>query len=112
MGSGVSLKTVNAIILSGTCCNPNLANLDEKIQARINEVAEKIQAQVNISTIPISVAAFGGLGLSKEVDTAIKNLIADKGMSVLPVVIFNGTIAFYGGLASAELVEEKLTNTA
>ena len=99
------MKTVNAIILSGACCNPGLSGLDEKIQARINEVAAKIQVQSNISVIPISTAAFGGLGLSKEIDETIRGLIAAKGMSILPVVILNGKIAFYGGLASSDMIE-------
>ena len=104
----MSFKTVNAVILSGTCCNPGLAGLDEKIQARIKELSQKNSCELNISVIPISAAAIGGLGLGKEVDETIRNLIADKGMSVLPIVIFNGSIAFYGGLAAAELIEEKL----
>jgi len=109
MKGDVKLKTVNVIILSGACCNPSLVYLDEKVQTRIKEIAEKTQTQVTVSIVPISVAAFGGLGLSKETDTAIKSLLAEKGMSVLPVVIFNEMIVFYGGLASAAIVEEKLT---
>ena len=102
------MKTVHVIILSGSCCSPNLASLDGKVQTRIEEIAEKIQVQVNMSVVTISAAAFGGLGLRKEVDGTIRKLIADKGISILPVVIFDGTIAFYGGLASATLIEEKL----
>ena len=102
------MKAVNAVILSGSCCSPSLADLDGKVQARIKEIAEKIQVQVNIRIVTISAAAFGGLGLSKAVDTEIRKLVADKGMSVLPIVIFGGTIAFHGGVASANLVEEKL----
>jgi len=107
------VKTVNAIILSGTCCNPSLASVDEKIQTRIKEVAEKGEMQVNISVVTISAAAFGGIvGVSKDVDAIIRGLIADKGMSVLPVVLFDGSIAFYGGLASAALIETKLKGCA
>ena len=102
------MKTVSVIILSGSCCSPSLAGLDGKVQARIKEVAEKLQVQVNIELVTISAAAVGGLGLCKEVDGTIRSLISDKGMSVLPVVLFNGAIAFYGGLASVALVEEKL----
>ena len=103
------MKTVNAVILSGTCCNPSLASVDEKIQTRIKDVADKGEIQVNISIVTISAAAFGGIvGVSKDVDTTIRGLIADKGMSVLPVVLFDSNIAFYGGLASAVLIEEKL----
>lgn len=102
------MKTVNVIILSGSCCSPNLASLDGKVDARIKEVAEKFRVQVNIELVTISAAAVGGLGLCKEVDGKIRSLISDKGISVLPVVLFNGIIAFYGGLASAALVEEKL----
>ena len=103
------MKTVNVIILSGSCCNPSLASVDDKIQTRIKELAEKSGLQTNISVVTISAAAFGGvIGVSKDVDTSIRSLIADKGMSVLPVVLFNGEIAFYGGLASAALIEEKL----
>ena len=103
------MKMINVVILSGSCCNPSLVSVDEKIQARIKELAEKIKAQVNISIVSISAAAFGGvIGLSKEVDNSIRSLISDKGMSVLPVIIFDGNVAFYGGLASAVLIEEKL----
>jgi len=103
------LKTVNVVILSGSCCNPTLANVDEKIQVRIKELAEKREWSVNTAVVTISAAAVGGVvGVSKEVDQSIRHLIADKGMSVLPVVLFNGNIAFYGGLASATLIDEKL----
>ena len=103
------MKTVNVVILSGSCCNPTLANVDEKIQVRIKELAEKREWSVNTAVVTISAAAVGGVvGVSKEVDQSIRHLIADKGMSVLPVVLFNGNIAFYGGLASATLIDEKL----
>ena len=103
------MKTVNVVILSGSCCNPRLASIDEKIRARIKELAIKSEMQANISVVTISAAAFGGvIGVSKEVDTSIRSLIANKGMSVLPVVLFDGNIAFYGGLASAALIEQKL----
>jgi len=101
------LKTVNVIILSGSCCSPSLVSVDDKIQTRITELAEKGDYQVNFSTVAIS-TAFGGVGVSKDVDQFIRGLISEKGMSVLPVVIFNGNVAFYGGLASAVLIEEKL----
>jgi len=107
------MNTVNIIILSGSCCNPSLASVDDKIQTRINELAKNGKIQVNISVVTISAAAFGGVvGVSKDVDTTIRGLIADKGMSVLPVVLFDGDIAFYGGLASATLIEEKLKECA
>ena len=102
------MKTVNVIILSGTCCNPQLAGLDEKIQARIKVLADEKKLQINISIISISSAAMGGLGLGKEIEKSVKDLIQSKGMSVLPVVIFGDAIAFYGGLASEEIIEEKL----
>ena len=103
------MKAVNVVILSGACCNPTLAGVDEKIQARVKEVATESEMQVNISIVTISAAAFGGIvGVTKEVDAFIRRLIADKGMSVLPVVIFDGNIAFYGGLASTTLIAEKL----
>ena len=106
------MKTVNVIILSGSCCNPGLATVDEKIQTRVKEHAESKQLQVNISVVSISAAAIGGLGVNKEVDETIRKLIAEKGMSVLPVVIFDNIIAFYGGLASAAVIEEKLNAAA
>jgi len=107
------LKTVNVVILSGSCCNPTLASIDDKIQVRIKELAEKSELSVNIAVVTISAAAVGGvMGVSKEVDQSIRHLIADKGMSVLPVVLFNGNIAFYGGLASAVLIGEKLKEYA
>ena len=106
------MRIVNVVILSGSCCNPSLAGLDEKIQARVKGIAEEIQLQIRTSVVSISIAAFGGTGLSKEVDKTIRELVAEKGMSVLPVVIFDDKIAFYGGLASAELIEKKLGECA
>ena len=102
------MKEVNVIILSGSCCNPQLAVLDEKVQARVEEIADNKQLQANISVVSISSAAFGGIGVSKEVDKTVRELIATKGMSILPIVFFNGSIAFYGGLASVNLIEEKM----
>ena len=111
-GVAIRMKPINAVILSGTCCNPQLASLDEKIQTRLRELADKNKLEVNISIVSILSAATGGLGLGKETGEAIQNLIASKGMSVLPLVVFNDTIAFYGGLASAQMIEEKLNIAA
>ena len=102
------MKGVNVIILSGSCCNPQLAALDEKVQTRVKEIADNKQLQANISVVPISSATFGSIGVSKEVDKTVRELIATKGMSVLPIVFFDGSIAFYGGLASVKLIEEKM----
>jgi len=103
------MKTTNVIILSGACCNPSFAFVDEKIQTRITKLAEKNGLQVSVSIVTISTAAFGGVaGVSKETDEFIRSLITDKGMSVLPVVIFDDNVAFYGGLASSDLIGEKL----
>jgi len=52
------------------------------------------------------------VGVSKEVDQSIRVLLSDRGMSVLPVVLFNCNIAFYGGLASVELIVKKLEECA
>ena len=80
---------------------------------RIKELAEKNELRANLAVVTISAAAVGSVvGVSKEVDQSIRGLISDKGMSVLPVVLFNGSIAFYGGLASAVLIEEKLKEYA
>ncbi|MCL2841831.1 MAG: hypothetical protein FWE05_13815 [Defluviitaleaceae bacterium] len=107
------MKTVNVVILSGSCCSPNLASVDEKIQVRIKELAEKSELEAIIAVVTISAAAVGGVvDVSKEIDQSIRHLIADKGMSVLPVTLFNGNIAFYGGLASATLIDEKLKEYA
>ena len=102
------MKTVNVTILSGACCNPGLAGPDEKIQAKIKEIADKKGLQVNIAVISISAAAFGGLGLGADMAGAVRGLMANKGMAALPVVIFNDKIAFYGGLAAGAVIEEKL----
>jgi len=102
------MKTVNIIILSGACCNPQLAGLDEKVITRIKEIADKKQIQFDASIVSISSAAFGGLNVGKEIGKTVRKLVTSKGMSVLPIIIFNNMIAFYGGLASVELIEEKL----
>lgn len=108
MERGGNVKAVNVVILSGSCCYPQLAKLDDKVQARIKEIADRKQLQLNIKVITISSAAFSGLGLGKEIGDTVRRLMSSKGMSVLPVVIFNTEIAFYGGLASIGLIEEKL----
>ena len=102
------MKTVNVIILSGSCCSPNLVSVDEKIQARVKMLAEENDLKTNVAVVTISAAAVSGVvGVNKEVGQSIRRLISDKGMSVLPVVLFNGNIAFYGGLASAKFINEK-----
>jgi len=109
MGRGdVRLKTIAIVILSGSCCNPSLASVDEKVKNRIEELATKKQLTIDIKVVSIASVAMGGLGLGKDIGDAVRSLISEKGMSVLPIIIFDTTIAFYGGLASVELIEEKL----
>jgi len=104
------MKELNVIILSGSCCSPQFAALDEKVQTRIKEIAGIRNLKTNISIVSISSAAFGGIGLSKDIDKEVRDLITTKGMSVLPITFFNGSIAFYGGLPSIEFIEEKMNN--
>jgi len=101
------MKTINVIILSGACCNPKLTDLDNKIRERITEIAKNKNLQPSIKVLAAT-SSMGGLGLGKEIDDAVLGLIKSRGMNVLPVVIINGKIAFYGGLASASLIEDKI----
>ena len=106
------MKTVYVILLSGACCNPGLAPLDEKIHKRIMTLADDNNIKVNLKTVTISAASAAGLGLGRDADEAVRSLIIKNGLSVLPVIIFNGVTAFYGGLASAEIIAEKLKESA
>lgn len=102
------MKELQIVIVSGSCCNPALAGVDDKVKARVQQVANEFNVPIDIRLITISSAAFGGLGLGKQTGDAIKSLLSEKGLGILPIILFNGMIAFYGGVASAELVKQKM----
>lgn len=84
----VSKRAVQILVISGSCCMPWLASLDNEAQNVVEKAAQEVQTEVQIKILPISNAMFGGA--PKEILQRLKKEFDETGRMILPAVIVNG----------------------
>jgi len=112
----LNLMEANHIgILSAQCCNSSAVAMDEELIQNVNKamgntsVALEIHFET-ITTAQKSLRSFSGKLTDSQnaLVNKIMSLFQVKGLSVFPVLIINGELAFYGGVPTVEMIQKKL----
>lgn len=107
-------SAINIVIVTGSCCIPGMAILDEEAIRIVKRAVSEINAQANIKLLPVSKAMLGGV--PKDVYDKVLGEYRDSGRIGLPAIIINGKLASYGAsdyesvkneLARLNIIEEK-----
>jgi hypothetical protein len=116
------LSTVQALldkhnvgILSAACCDATSAPKDEQLKTNVLQ-AMQASADVRPLVIETITAAQRHLReLGATADDSQKRLVANvvtlfqtHGLSIFPILIINGRVAYYGGVPSAQMIQERL----
>lgn len=106
-------------ILSASCCDSGAAKKDISLKKNLEQALlnQGIDKEVLVETI--TAAQRGLRALEQSADPLQKQLIGNvvslfqsNGLSVFPMAIINGRVAFYGGVPTVEMIEKELQKSS
>lgn len=115
-GSMKALLDKNNIgILSAACCDSTAGLKDEVLTKNLRDAMEKIGDSRAVIVETITSAQQHMRALESQADAGQKQLIQSvvslfqaNGLSIFPLLIINGRVAYYGGVPTAEMIQERL----
>jgi hypothetical protein len=113
------LSKDNIGILSAVCCDAKTGAKDEELHANLVQAMEKagVSRPVVASTITATRQNLRELGAQanddqKQFKDNLAMLFQSNGLAAFPMLIINGRIAFYGGVPSADMIQQKLQSSS
>ncbi|MEI6090796.1 MAG: hypothetical protein WCR42_10120 [bacterium] len=94
---------LNLLIISGSCCSPNMALFDEQIRKIFDQAIAETEIKAQVSVIPASTLFRG----SNSRITSKMMEDYNKGLAIIPAVLINTEIVSYG-VPSLEVMKEAL----
>lgn len=105
----------NVGILSAACCDSTAGPKDEDLKQNLLKAMEQAGDQRAVIVETITSAQQHMRTLESQADASQKQLIQNvvalfqaNGLSIFPLLIVNGRVAYYGGVPSVEMIQEKL----
>lgn len=105
----------NIGILSAACCDSTAGPKDEALKASLRQAMERTGDRRAVVVETITSAQQHMRALEAQADLGQKLLIQNvvtlfqaNGLSIFPVLIINGRVAFYGGVPPIAQIEERL----
>ena len=90
---GRNKSKVGIVIITGSCCMPGMATLEEKVRLVVNEAVSETGVEAQVREVPASNAMFGAVPLRVR-----SKLMAEfnSGQMPLPAVLVDGQIVSHG----------------
>jgi hypothetical protein len=82
------------LLISGVCCLPQMATLDQQAQQVIRQALDETDATAQIRTVTISSVAQGGV--PAEIIKEIQDSIGPNNPLRLPALLINGKLVSFG----------------
>ena len=105
----------NIGILSAACCDSSAGPKDEALRDSLREAMERTGDRRTVVVETITSAQRHMRALEAQANLGQKLLIQNvvtlfqaKGLSIFPLLIINGRVAFYGGVPPIAQIEERL----
>lgn len=105
----------NVGILSAACCDSNAGPKDEGLKQNLLKAMEQAGDTRAVVVETITSAQQHMRTLESQADAGQKQLIQNvvmlfqtNGLSIFPLLIVNGRVAYYGGVPSVEMIQERL----
>lgn len=93
---GKKESTINIVIVTGSCCIPGMAALDEEAIKTVQRAVAETGVQTNIKLLPVTKAMFGGV--PKDVYNKVMGEYKSSGRIGLPAILINGKLVTYGAI--------------
>jgi hypothetical protein len=105
----------NVGVLSAACCDSTAGPKDERLKKNLLDAMEKSGDNRAVIVETITSAQKHMRALASQADPNQKRLIESvitlfnaNGLGIFPLLIINGRVAYYGGVPSAEMIQESL----
>lgn len=105
----------NIGVLSAACCDSTAGPKDEGLKKNLWDAMEKSGDKRAVIVETITSAQKHLRALESQADAGQKQLIQSvialfqaNGLSIFPLLIINGRVAYYGGVPSADMIQERL----
>jgi len=105
----------NIGILSAACCDATAGPKDEALKDSLRQAMERTGDRRAVVVETITSAQQHMRALKAQADLGQKLLIQNvvtlfqaNGLSIFPLLIINGRVAFYGGVPTLDLIEQRL----
>jgi hypothetical protein len=105
----------NIGILSAACCDTTAGPKDEALKDSVRQAMERTGDRRAVVVETITSAQQHMRALEAQADLGQKLLIQNvvtlfqaNGLSIFPLLIINGRVAFYGGVPTLDLIEQRL----
>jgi hypothetical protein len=105
----------NIGILSAACCDATAGPKDEALKDSLRQAMERTGDRRAVVVETITSAQQHMRALEAQADLGQKLLIQNvvtlfqaNGLSIFPLLIINGRVAFYGGVPTLDLIEQRL----
>lgn len=109
------LDAKNIGILSAACCDATAPQKDEQIKANLQQAMQQAGDSRPVVFETITAAQQHLRTLESQADEAQKRLIGNvvmlfqsHGLSIFPLLIIDGRVAYYGGVPTAEMIQQRL----
>jgi hypothetical protein len=109
------LQPDSVSILSASCCDPSSAPRDEELKRNLDAAMQQLNQRDPVCVETITGAQGGIRGLAGKLDAkqqrlvdTVVHLFQTEGLSVFPMLIVSGRIAYYGGVPTVDMISEKL----
>lgn len=96
---------VGVLIVTGRCCIPGMAPLDERARTVVERAVAETGVTVNLQVMPATTAYFGGV--SKAVIGRLMGDFQQSGKVGLPAVLINGEL-ISAGVPEVETIKAAL----
>ncbi|KAF0111764.1 MAG: hypothetical protein FD147_566 [Chloroflexi bacterium] len=98
-------KPVGIVIITGSCCIPGMAPLDERTHQVVEQAISNTGVNAQVKTLPVTTAYIGGA--PKDVIAQLVGKYNQSGQIGLPAILINGkTVSF--GVPEIEQIETAL----
>ncbi len=96
-------------VLSGACCNPQLAVQDQQYMSRIKEALNKNSIEAQLEVVSATEAIYSG---KTSYIRKLRPLFNKYGWSVAPALFINEELVFYGVVPPVEKLSEAILKAA
>lgn len=101
-------EKVNVLIITGSCCLPGMAALDEEAKKLVVKAANETNTEIELKVLPVSKAMFGGV--PRDIAQKLVGEFNASGKIGLPAIIVNGKLASYS-VIDYEAVKNAISNS-
>jgi len=111
------LQPTSVSILSASCCDASGLPKEQELKRNVAEAMQRLAHVEPVCIETITAAQSGIRSLAGKLDArqqrlvdTVVHLFQTQGLSVFPMLVVDGRLAYYGGVPSVDMIVDKLRN--